>query len=306
MVKYVFIRLLTIIPVLFGVMVFTFVIFQFLPGDPAADMLGPLATPEKIAEVRAELGLDDPLWVQFGSFLTNAIRGDLGTSFRGQRPVLQEILSRFPETLKLTFFGMTVAVFGGVGAGVIATVSKNKWLERFMLVFTLGGLSIPSFWLAIISILIFSVGLNWFSATGGDGWKDLILPSFVIAAGPAAVLARTTRTSLLQVTRAEYVRTARAKGASERRVLLKHILSNAMIPIVTVIGLQTADLMTGAVFIESVFARSGVGRLAITAVFSRDYPMIRGIVIFGAFVYIFVNLFIDLLYGILDPRIRYE
>jgi peptide/nickel transport system permease protein len=306
MVKYVFIRLLTIIPVLFGVMAFTFVIFQFLPGDPAADMLGPLATPEKIAEVRAELGLDDPLWVQFGSFLTNAIRGDLGTSFRGQRPVLQEILSRFPETLKLTFFGMTVAVFGGVGAGVIATVSKNKWLERFMLVFTLGGLSIPSFWLAIISILIFSVGLNWFSATGGDGWKDLILPSFVIAAGPAAVLARTTRTSLLQVTRAEYVRTARAKGASERRVLLKHILSNAMIPIVTVIGLQTADLMTGAVFIESVFARSGVGRLAITAVFSRDYPMIRGIVIFGAFVYIFVNLFIDLLYGILDPRIRYE
>ncbi len=306
MIKYVFIRLLTIIPVLFGVMVFTFVIFQFLPGDPAADMLGPLATPEKIAEVRAELGLDDPLWVQFGSFLTNAMRGDLGTSFRGQRPVLQEILSRFPETLKLTFSGMTIAVFGGVGAGIIATVSKNKWLERFMLVFTLGGLSIPSFWLAIISILIFSVGLNWFSATGGDGWKDLILPSFVIAAGPAAVLARTTRTSLLQVTRAEYVRTARAKGASERRVLLKHILSNAMIPIVTVIGLQIADLMTGAVFIESVFARSGVGRLAITAVFSRDYPMIRGIVIFGAFVYIFVNLFIDLLYGVLDPRIRYE
>jgi len=306
MIKYVFIRLLTIIPVLFGVMVFTFVIFQFLPGDPAADMLGPLATPEKIAEVRAELGLDDPLWVQFVSFLTNAMRGDLGTSFRGQRPVLQEILSRFPETLKLTFSGMTIAVFGGVGAGVFATVSKNKWLERFLMVFTLGGLSIPSFWLAIISILIFSIGLNWFSATGGNGWKDLILPSFVIAAGPAAVLARTTRTSLLQVTRAEYVRTARAKGASEWRVLFKHILSNALIPVVTVIGLQTADLMTGAVFIESVFARSGVGRLAITSVFSRDYPMIRGIVIFGAFVYIFANLFIDLLYGILDPRIRYE
>lgn len=306
MIKYIFIRLLTLIPVLFGVMVLTFVIFQFLPGDPAADMLGPLATPQKIAEVRAELGLDDPLWTQFGRFLSGVVRGDLGVSFRGRRPVLQEILLRFPSTLQLTFFGMTVAVVGGVGAGVLATVSNNKWLERFILVFTLGGLSIPSFWLAIVSILIFSISLNWFSATGSDRWQDLILPSFVIAAGPAAVLARTTRTSLLQVTRDDYIRTARAKGASEWRTLVKHILPNAMIPVVTVIGLQTADLMTGAVFIESVFARSGVGRLAITAVFTRDYPIIRGIVIFGAFVYVFANLFIDILYGVLDPRIRYE
>lgn len=306
MLKYIFIRLLTLIPVLLGVMVLTFAIFQFLPGDPAADMLGPLATPQKIAEVRVELGLDDPLWVQFGHFLSGVAHGDLGVSFRGQRPVLQEILLRFPDTLQLTFSSMLIAVIGGVGAGVIATVSNNKWLERFILVVTLGGLSIPSFWLAIISILIFSIGLNWFSATGGDGWKDIILPSFVIAAGPAAVLARTTRTSLLQVTRDDYIRTAYAKGANGWRVLTRHILPNALIPVITVIGLQTADLMTGAVFIEAVFARSGVGRLAINAVFARDYPMIRGVVIFGAFVYVFANLIIDVLYGILDPRIRYE
>jgi peptide/nickel transport system permease protein len=303
---YIIRRLLALIPVLIGVSFLTFAISQVTPGDPVVLMLGNYATPERVAELRQQLGLNDPFLVQFGRYIWNAAHGNLGMSIRGQTPVSQEILQRFPSTLQLTVAAMIFAAVAGVTAGILAATAKSKIIDNLTMVVSLTGLSVPSFWLAIILIIIFGIKLRWVSVTGGSGIKDLILPAFCLGIGPAAVLARLTRSCLLEVLREDYVRTARAKGLAERVVMFRHVLRNAMIPVVTVMSLQVGGMLGGAVFIESVFARPGLGRFEINAIGARDYPQIQGGVLFIAAVYVLVNLGADLLYGFLDPRIRFD
>jgi ABC-type dipeptide/oligopeptide/nickel transport system permease component len=299
-------RLLMLIPILLGVTFLTFAIAQVTPGDPVVLMLGQYATPERVEQLREQLGFNDPLAVQYGRYVWNAAHGDLGTSIRGQTPVLREILDRFPSTLQLTLSAMALAILGGVSAGIVAATARRKLVDGLTMVTALVGLSIPSFWLAILLILVFGVHLKWISVTGGSGLKDLILPSVTLALAPAAVLARLTRSSILEVIREDYVRTAQAKGLSQRAVTLVHVLRNALIPVVTVIGLQFAGMLGGAVFIENVFARPGIGRFAVNAIAARDYPQVQGVVLFTATIYVLLNLAVDLLYGWLDPRIRYD
>jgi ABC-type dipeptide/oligopeptide/nickel transport system permease component len=299
-------RLLTLIPVLLGVSFLTFAIAQVTPGDPAALALGTNATPEAIAALREQLGLNDPFLVQYGRYVWNALHGDLGLSIRGQTPVLQEILVRLPSTVELTLAAMLIAIVLGVGAGIIAATSRHRAVDGGAMVASLVGLSIPNFWLAILLIIVFGVNLKWISVTGGEGLADLLLPAFVLALAPAAVLARLTRSSIKEVVREDYVRTARAKGLGLRQVIRVHVVRNSLIPVITVIGLQTAALLGGAVFIEAVFARPGLGRFAVNAIANRDYPQVQGVVLFAALVYVLVNLGVDLLYGVLDPRIRYD
>jgi peptide/nickel transport system permease protein len=306
MVMYAARRLLLLVPILLGVSFLTFAIAQVTPGDPVALMLGVTATPERVEQLREQLGYNDPFLVQYGRYVWNALHGDLGKSVRGQTDVLDEILARLPSTVELTVAAMLLAVIGGVGAGVVAAISRRRAGQTATMVVALIGLSIPSFWLAIVLILIFGVRLHWVSVAGGEGFKDLILPAFCLALAPAAVLARLTRSSITEVIREDYVRTARAKGLGQRPVVLIHVLRNAMIPVVTVIGLQFAGMLGGAVFIENVFARPGIGRFAVNAIAARDYPQVQGVVLFMAAIYVLFNLAVDLVYGWLDPRIRYD
>ncbi len=299
-------RMLLMIPILLGVTFLTFAISKVTPGDPAQIMLGSRATPERIAELHRVLGLDDPFLVQFGRYVWRAIQGDLGTSIRTGNPVLREILDRFPSTLQLTLAALFLTILGGMTAGVVAAMVKNRILDGSIMFLATLALSIPQYWLAIILILFFGLQLKWVSVTGGTEFKDLILPSFCLALGPGAVLARLTRSSILEVAQEDFVRTARGKGLDERVVITRHILNNALIPIVTVVGLQFSDMLGGAFFIENVFARAGLGRFAINSITARDYPEIQGMVLFTAFIYAFLNLVVDVLYNFLDPRIRYE
>ncbi len=306
MTLYIFRRLLLLIPVLLGISFLTFAILKITPGDPVQIMLGMNATPERVQMLRDQLHLNDPFLVQYGRYLWNALHGDLGQSIRGQTPVMTEILSRFPSTLELTVAAISFAVLAGVGAGVLAATTKKRWLDKATMVFTLIAFSIPSFWLAIILILVFGLKLKWVSVLGGTGFVNLILPAFSLAVGPAAVLARITRSSIMEVMHEDYIRTARAKGVAEQTITYVHILRNALIPVVTIIGLQFAGMLGGAVFIESVFARPGLGRYAINAIGTRDFPQIQGMVLFTAIVYALINLGVDLLYSVLDPRISYR
>jgi len=299
-------RLVMLIPILLGVTFLTFAIIKLTPGDPAQIMLGMRATPEKVAQLRQQLHLNDPFLVQYGRYVWNALHGDLGRSLRGGTPVLKEILTRFPSTLELTAFALVLAILGGVSAGVIAATAKRRWVDGAAMVTSLVALSIPEFWLAIVLLIIFGVELKWVSVTGGQGIKDLILPGLCLAIGPGATLARLTRSSILEVAQEDYVRTARAKGLVERAVILGHILRNALIPIVTVTGLVFAAMLGGAVFIENVFARPGLGRFAVNAIAARDFPQIQGMVLFTAVIYAGLNLAVDVLYSFIDPRIRYQ
>jgi len=303
---YIMRRLVMLVPVLLGVTLLTFAISRATPGDPVRAMLGVYGTPERIAEVRRQMGLDEPIVVQYVRYVWNAAHGDLGKSIRGQTPVMQEILDRFPSTLQLTASAMVIAVSGGVTLGVVAATAKNKAVDGGAMASALVGLSIPNFFLAIILIIIFGVKLKWVSVTGSGSLKDLILPSFCLALAPLATVARLTRSCILEVAREDYVRTARAKGLRELIVTYRHVLRNALIPVVTVLGLQFAAMLGGTVFIESVFARPGIGRFAVNAILMRDYPQIQGIVLFVATIYVLVNLAVDVLYAVLDPRIVYE
>lgn len=306
MINYIIRRLLLLIPVLLGVSFMTFAIAEVTPGDPVVIMLGNRATPERIATLRAELHLDDPFLLRYGRFIYNAVQGDLGRSIRGQTPVLQEILDRLPSTAELTVAAVFLAAIIGIPIGVIAGRSRGKFIDRLTMFFSLTGLSVPSFWLAIILIIIFGIQLKWVSVTGGEGMKDLILPAFTLSVAPAAILARLTRTSVLEVLNEDYVRTARGKGMHERTVQARHVLRNALIPVVTYLGLLFADLLSGTVFIEAVFARPGLGRFAINAISARDFPQVQGLVLFIATFYVVLNLLVDLLYGVIDPRIRFS
>ncbi len=305
MASYVFRRLAAAVLVLLAVSVLVFLMSHLTPGDPATLMLGENASAAQVARLRHELGLDRPLAVQYGRYLGSLLRGDLGRSIRSGRPVAREIGERFPPTLQLTLAAMAVAVASGVLLGAAAAASRRRLVETLVMSTSLVGISMPSFWLGLLLILLFGLVLRWFPIAGGQGWQALVLPAVTLGAQAAAVLARLTRTSLLDVLPSDYVRTARAKGVAGRQVLLRHALRNALIPVVTVMGLQFGALLGGAVIVESVFARSGLGLFAVTAVTARDFPVIQGIVLFAAAVYALVNLAVDVAYVALDPRISY-
>lgn len=304
MVSYTLRRIAIVIPTLLGISLLTFAILQVTPGNPVRIALGIGATPQRIAEVRRSLGLDNPILLQYWHYVWGLFHGNLGVAIDGQVPVRQQIFQRLPSTLQLAGAGLLLAVVFGVGIGAIAGSTKRRALDSGLMVASLSGLSLPVFWVGIIGIYIFAVRLNWVSAFGGTGLRNLILPAVVVALAPGATLAQITRASVLEVIGEDHVRTAMAKGLSPWRVSVMHIVRNALIPVVTVLGLVMSDLITGAVFVEVIFSRPGLGSYAVTAVEQRDFPQVQGVVLFVAVVYVLVNLATDLLYGALDPRVR--
>jgi peptide/nickel transport system permease protein len=307
MVIYIARRFLQAIVVLFGVSILVFSMVYLLPGDPVLTMLGDqtAVSGDVVVNARHQLGLDRPAPLQYGHFLIHALRGDLGRSWRSNQAVTAIILSQLPATLQLTVAGLGLAILIGVVLGLIAAVRQNSWTDNLSMVLALIGVSMPSFWLGLLLIFLFSLRLGWVPATGYGGIQRLILPAFTLGLQAAAIIARLVRSSVLEVLRQEYIMTARAKGLAEFRVLVRHALRNALIPVVTVVGLQFGGLLGGAVIIETVFARQGIGRIAVTAINNKDFPLIQGIVLFAAVVYTLVNLATDILYAWLDPRIRY-
>ncbi len=299
-------RLVDAIPVLIGVSVLVFLMVHLLPGDPATIMLqGAPATAEDIANLRHELGLDKPIHVQYGTYMGRVLTGDFGKSIHTRRSVLKEIGSVFPATLRLALSAMVIAITLGTVLGAVAAMRQNSWIDTASMGTALFGVSMPDFWIGLLLILIFSVQLHWFPATGGGSLRHIVLPAIALGANFAAIIARLVRSSLLEVLRQDYVVTARAKGLHHRTVLLRHALRNALIPVVTIIGLQFGNLLGGAVVIETVFARQGIGRLAITAILAKDFPLIQGLVLVSAVVYVVLNILVDSSYALLDPRIKY-
>lgn len=304
MVQFLAKRFVSALIVAFGVSLLAFSMSHLTPGDPVSIMLGERASAESIARLTQQLGLDQPLPVQYWNFLTRALRGDLGTSIRSGQPVLGEIAMRFGPTLELTLAAMVVAAALGIGLGVLAAVSRAPWLESAIMTFALLGISVPTFWSGLLFITFFALTLNWFPVTGSGGLAGLVLPAVTLALPAAAVLARMTRSSLLEVLSQDFIRTARSKGLVEHTVIFKHALRNAFIPILTIMGLQFGGLLAGSVIVESVFARPGLGRFAVGAILARDFPQIQGIVLLAGLSYVLINMIVDFLYGVLDPRIQ--
>jgi ABC-type dipeptide/oligopeptide/nickel transport system permease component len=299
-------RLLLTIPVLFGIATLVFALVHLVPGDPAVAMLGEGASGEDIAALRTKLGLDEPLLVQYGHYLTGVVRGDLGTSFRLNTPVTRAILTTIPRTLQLALASMLVASIFAIPLGMIAAISKGRWPDQTAMTFAVLGLSLPAFWVGPMLAWGFAVGLGWLPVSGYGRWSHLVLPSLTLGLSLAAILARMTRTSLLDELRELYILAARARGASRVRAVVKHAFRNSLIPIVTIVGLQFGAVLTGSIITETIFAWPGVGRLLITAINTRDYPLVQGCILWIAVIYVGVNLLTDLMYGWLDPRIRYE
>jgi len=300
-------RLALAVPVVFGVSIVVFAIVHLLPGDPVLVMLsGANATPEQVAELRAQLRFEDPLTVQYARFLRRAIVGDLGRSIFSKRPVIEEITDQLPSTMELAAAAIAIAVAVGLVLGILAALRPNSWLDRLSMLVALGGISMPSFWLGLLLIFAFSLELGWLPATGQGGWRRLVLPAATIGLGYAAVVARLVRSSFHEVLGNAYIGTARAKGLAERVVVLKHALGNALIPVVTIIGVQLGNLLAGTIIVETVFSRRGMGRLAVTAVLDKDYPLIQGVVLVSALGYVLVNLLVDVSYSLIDPRIRHR
>jgi glutathione transport system permease protein len=277
-----------------------------IPGDPARLVAGEDATLEDVELVRKELGLDKPMHEQYITYMTNLFQGDLGTSLKTKRPVTEEIGERFMPTFWLTVWSMVWAVVVGLIIGVVSATKRNKWQDYVGMFGAVSGLSLPSFWLGLMLIQLFAVTLGWFPTGGMESWKSYILPSFTLGTGVAAVVARFTRSSLMDVLKEDYIRTGRSKGLNEHSVIWGHGLRNAMIPVVTMTGLQFGFLLGGSVVIESVFSWPGLGKLLIDSVAYRDYPVIQAEMLIFAFEFILINLIVDLLYGVLNPQIRYE
>lgn len=304
MLRYVVRRVLLVIPVMLGVSLIVFLLMHFTPGDPALLMLGERATEEQLQSLRQEMGLLEPLPVQYARFLGAALQGDLGRSYRSGRPVVTEVLSRLPATAELAVAAVAIAVLIGVPVGVLSAVKQYSLLDNAGMLLALLGSSLPSFWLGLMLMLLFAVTLGWLPASGRDGLSSLVLPALTLGAGAAALITRMTRSSMLEVINQDYVRTARAKGLPEKTVIYSHALRNALLPVVTVIGLQFGALLGGAVITETVFAWPGAGLLAVEAIRAKDYPVVQGAVLMLALAFAFVNLLVDLIYAFLNPRIR--
>jgi peptide/nickel transport system permease protein len=308
-------RLLLAVPVLFGVSVLVFSVLHLAPGDPAAIMLGAQATKEDVQRLHRDLGLDQPLVIQYLHWIGQVARGDLGRSIPLGRAVLPEVLLRFKATLVLTAGALVIAVLLGLVAGIISAVKQYSWLDRLSMGVAVTGVSLPVFWTGIMLIIVFALQLRWFPSSGmsspyGSGVADvlwhLVLPAVTLGTASAAALARLTRSSVLEIIRQDYVRSARAKGLAERAVIARHVLKNAINPIITVLGVQVGFLLGGAILTETVFSWPGLGSMMVRAIQARDYPLVQGGVLLIATTFVVVNLAVDLLYALFDPRIRYD
>ena len=305
MVKYIIQRLIAALPTLLGVAVVVFLMVRMLPGDPARVIAGLLATEEDVERIRQQLGLDQPLWVQFVTFIGRLIQLDLGLSARTSQPVLGEVLARLPYTVQLAVVAIVVATLTGVIVGVVAATHHNSRIDYVVSAVSLFGVSMPVYWLGLMLIVIFAINLQLLPAAGAEGPQSIILPAFTLASYTVGLIARMTRSSMLEVLRQDYVQTARAKGLHERVVIYGHALRNALLPVITVVGLQFGTLLGGAVLTETVFGWPGMGQLLVEAIFARDYPLVQGIVLTFSTLFIFVNIAVDTLYAYVDPRIHY-
>ncbi len=307
MIAYVSQRVFQAVPVVVGISVLSFLMLHLVPGDPVQIFAGdkPL-TPERAAELRHQYGLDRPLVVQYLDYASHAVRGDLGVALRSQRPVLDSILEALPSTAQLTLAALGMAAVFGITLGILAAVAHGTWLDTAVMTIAMLGISTPVFYSSLLLILLLSFTLAWLPATGQGGLERLIMPALALGLSSSAVLARLVRSSMLEVLRQEYVTTARAKGLAPPLVVLRHALKNALIPAVTMLGLQLGALLGGAVVTETIFSRPGVGRLAVDAILNRDFPLVQGTVLFAASVYVLVNLAVDISYALIDPRIRYR
>ncbi len=304
MLHYILKRLLLLIPILLGVSIIVFTVLHMSPGDPAQIMLGPMASQESIAQMRESLGLNKPLYIQYFIFLKNTLQGDFGRSIRTNTPVIEEIFSRLPATLKLSTLGMLLAIIIGFPLGVLAALKQNTIIDTTSSFLALIGFSIPNFWAGLMLMLLLSVYIPVLPSSGYGSWQHLVLPSLTLAIQTIAVITRMTRSSMLEVIRQDYVKTARAKGISDKLVLVRHIIRNALIPVVTIAGLYFGHSLGGVVVTETVFSYPGVGRLLVDAIRSKDYPVVQaGILIFAVGVAL-INLIVDVVYAYLDPRIK--
>lgn len=327
-------RLGLVIPTALGILVLVFVLMRLIPGDPARLMAGERATAEQLALIREEMGLNDPYWVQFARFFGDMVTGDFGRSFASRQPVMDELMARYPATVELALFAMVIAAVVGVLVGVISAVYRGSLFDYGIMGLALVGVSMPIFWLGLELMMLFSVKLGWLPAGGRldprlgwtgstdfvlfeslfrgewlvfkDALKRLILPSLALATIPLSIIARITRSSVLEVLGLDFIRTARAKGLAERVVIFRHTLKNAFLPVITVIGLQVGALLGGAVLTETVFSWPGIGRYIVQSIEARDYPVVQGGIVIIALAFVFVNLLVDLLYTVVDPRIRYS
>ncbi|HXE79218.1 MAG TPA: nickel ABC transporter permease [Vicinamibacterales bacterium] len=306
MLRYLLRRLALTVPVLLSVATLVFSLIHLIPGDPAQAMLGEGADPEQVAQLRRQLGLDRPLLVQYGAYLGSLLRGDLGTSLRTAQPVAQVIAERVPATVELAVVSMAVAILFAVPLGVVAAVWRGTVVDHAAMTLALAGISMPNFWLGPLLALVFAVELGWLPVSGRGTPAHLVLPAATLGIALAAILARMTRASVLEELRELYVTAARARGATRLRAVVRHALRNSLIPVVTLLGLQFGAVLTGAVITETIFAWPGIGRLLIQSIGFRDYPMVQGCILFIAITYVGVNLLTDLIYGWLDPRIRYD
>ena len=306
MTSYILKRLLGLLPTLLIVAVLVFLFVHMLPGDPARLAAGVDASPETVELVRQDLGLDKPLPQQFLNFFVNIVQGDFGHSLRSKRPVSSEIAERFMPTLLLTLTSMVWAVVFGMVIGIVSAVYRNQWPDRIGMTLAVSGISFPAFALGMLLMQVFSVQLGWLPTVGADSWRHYILPSLTLGAAVAAVMARFTRSSFLEVIQEDCVRTARAKGVRETWVVLKHCLRNALIPVVTMMGLQFGFLLGGSIVVEAVFNWPGLGRLLVDAIDMRDYPVIQTLVLLFSLEFILINLVVDVLYGFINPTIRYK
>jgi len=298
-------RLFEVIPVLIAVTFIVFVSVRLIPGDPARAVAGLEADDQTVEAVRKDLGLDEPLLVQYGRFLARAARGNFGVSYYYGTTVTEEIVRRFPATLLLAVSGITLSIVIGMGIGVLSAINHGTFFDRGTLIFAIAGVSMPSFWLGLMFIIFFAVQLRWLPAGGFGGWRHLVLPALTLGLFGAGTIARLTRSSVLEVLKQDYVRTARSKGLAGYRVILKHALRNALIPIITVLGLQFGAFLSRAVVTETVFGWPGIARLLVISVLDRDFPLIQGTVLWLAVIFMALNLLVDLTYSLIDPRIRY-
>jgi len=334
MLRYIIRRFLTIIPVLLGVSILVFGFIRLIPGDPATVMLGERATPESVARVRQQLGLDKPVYQQYLIYVSHALRGDLGMSILRQEPVTRELVRRFPGTIELSLGAILFATLVGVPSGILSATRRGSWIDSLSMLIALTGVSMPIFWLGLMLSFAFAVLLHWLPTSGRltatmeydpitnlvildsllqgnlhlllDGLRHLVLPAVALGTIPMAIIARMTRSAMLEVLSQDYIRTAQAKGLPQRTVILRHALRNALLPVITVVGLQVGRLLAGAILTETIFAWPGIGRWIVEAIYARDYPIVQGVTLFIACIFVLVNLTVDVLYAFVDPRIHYE
>lgn len=334
MLRYIAKRLLDLIPVILGITILVFLFLKLIPGNPAVVLLGPRATPEQIEELKNQLGLNQPLPLQYLAFLGKLIRFDLGRSIISGIPIVREIATRWPATFELSVAAMVVSMLLGIPAGILAAIRKNGWIDNLAMSTSLLGVSMPVYWLGLLLVYLFAVHLHWLPPSGrigvgvnfqpitgfyildsllqfnfqalGDVLAHLVLPALTLGTIPLAILARITRSAMLEVLSQDYIRTARAKGVMERWVIIKHALKNALLPVVTIVGLQFGTLLSGAILTETIFSWPGIGSWIYEGILARDYPVVQGGVVFVAIVFVLINLLVDISYAFLDPRIQYK